>query len=127
MTVQYVGKIDRRIYATVAADILTPEVIITEERVEHIRERHPGDYERIAPFLQEAVEEPDYILADKALRTALVLKRVVKNGRRVQVVLRLHTPADTQGFKNSIISAWEISEARWENYLRNKTVLYKRE
>ena len=40
--VRYVGKIDREVYSCVAGDIVTDEVIITDERVQHIKERHPG-------------------------------------------------------------------------------------
>ena len=36
------GKIDREVYSCVAGDIVTDEVIITDERVQHIKERHPG-------------------------------------------------------------------------------------
>ena len=68
---------------------------------------------------------PDYILEDKNPNTALILKRVEVNGQRIQVVLRLHTSTDIEGFKNSIISAWEISENRWKNYITNKIILYK--
>ncbi len=121
----YVGKIDREIYKCVAKDITTDEVIITEERIAHIKEHHPGHYERIRPYLKAAVEEPDYILKD-AKNTGLVLKRTELEDIRIQTVLRLHTTSDKEGYKNSIISAWEISESRWENYINNKVILYKR-
>ena len=41
-----VGKIDQEIYQCITNDIVTDEVIITDERIEHIKERHPNDYER---------------------------------------------------------------------------------
>lgn len=34
---------------------------------------------------------------------------------------------DDPNYKNSVISCWEISEKRLQNYLRNKTILYKKE
>ena len=40
-----VGEIDRRIYKCITNDITTNEVIITDERIMHIKERHPDDYE----------------------------------------------------------------------------------
>ena len=39
--VKTVGRIDRKLYSCVAPDILTDEVVITDERIEHIKERHP--------------------------------------------------------------------------------------
>lgn len=58
--------------------------------------------------------------------TGLILKVVEENGKRIQLVLRLHTSNDKPGYKNSIISAWRISKTRWESYVRNKRILYKR-
>ena len=113
-------------YRCITANIAANEVIITDERIEHIRNHHPGHFELIEPFLEEAIASPDYILED-APNTGLILKAIEKNGLRIQMVLRVHTAADSPGFKNSILSAWKISEARWNNYLRNKKILYKSE
>ena len=113
-------------YRCVSPDIRTSEVIITEERIRHIQAHHPGHFEEIEPFLGEAIICPDYILED-APNTGLVLKWIEENGVRFQLVLRLHTSSDPNGRKNSIISAWKISESRWNNYVRNKKILYKSE
>lgn len=40
-----VGCIDAEIYSCITERITTSEVIITRERIAHIAERHPGDYE----------------------------------------------------------------------------------
>lgn len=125
--VQFVGRIDRELYSCVSEDITTDEVIITDERVQHIKDRHPGHYEKVRPFLQEAVAQPDYILADKAPHTGLILKQVEQNGERIQVVLRLHTSEDAPGFKNSVISAWGIRDKEYRRLVRNRKILYKRE
>ena len=124
---QTVGKINREIYRCIAENITTDEVVITEERIRHIRERHPGSLEKIEPCLQAALGHPDYILEDKNPNSGLVLKAVEENNVRFQMVLRIHTSADEPEYKNSIISAWVISESRWKNYVNNKKVLYKRE
>lgn len=42
---RYVGKIDKEKYRCITEDIVTDEVIITDERIGHIKERHPNDYE----------------------------------------------------------------------------------
>lgn len=125
--VRTVGHIDIEKYRCITDDIATDEVIITPERIQHIQERHPGDYEKIEQFLQMALEAPDYILEDKNPNTGLILKAIEEKGLRFQMVLRVQTSADNPAFKNSIISAWEISESRWKNYVNNKKILYKRE
>lgn len=43
VAVHSVGKINKDIYKCVMDDILTDEVIITDERIQHIKERHPND------------------------------------------------------------------------------------
>lgn len=123
-----VGKIDIEKYKCITNDITTDEVIITDERIQHIKDRHKGDYEEIQPYFQEILGCPDYILEDSSRKnTGLILKQLTENDLKVQMVLRLHTSTDEKGFKNSVISAWKISESRWKNYLKNKKVLYKSE
>lgn len=124
--VYFIGKLDKDLYSCITSDITTDEVIITAERIQHIKDHHPGHIEEIAPFLQMIISAPDYILKD-AVNTGLILKQIENRGTRIQIVLRLHTSTDAAGFKNSVISAWQISERRWNNYLRNKNILYKRE
>lgn len=123
--IHFIGKLDMSLYRCVSSRITTDEVVITDERIRHIHSRHPGHYDAIAPFLQMAIAKPDYILEDTPT-SGLILKMVENHGVRMQIVLRLHTAADTPEYKNSVISAWKISESRWNNYLRNKHILYKR-
>lgn len=118
--------LDKEIFACIAPNITTGEVIITDERIQHIKGHHPGHFEVIEPFLKAAIVSPDYILEDTS-NTGLILKSVQGAGLRLQMVLRVHTATDPAGFKNSVISAWKVSEARWNNYLRNKKILYKSE
>ena len=46
-SVYLVGKIDREIYKCITQNIITEEVIITDERIEHIKERHPITFDNI--------------------------------------------------------------------------------
>lgn len=67
-----IGRIDRNIYKCVTEDIITDEVIITDERIAHIQERHPNDYERYYKYLKEIVEHPQYIVETNKPYTALI-------------------------------------------------------
>ena len=71
-----VGYIDVEKYKMVSKHIQTAQVIITEERIRHIQERNPEDYERYAEYLKEIVEDPDYILEANKPNTAIILKEV---------------------------------------------------
>ena len=125
--VHSIGKIDREIYKCITEDIRTDEVIITDNQIQHIKDRHPEAYDKVLNNIQEAIRVPDYIIRDKHEYTGLVIKRIETESGILQVVLRLCTSEDEQGYKNSIISCWELSEKRLQNYLRNKEILYSRE
>lgn len=77
MNVHYIGKINRDIYKCITKDIANDDVIITDERIQHIKEHHPGHFEIVEPFLQNALEEPDYILEDSD-KSGLLLKKIEK-------------------------------------------------
>ena len=48
-----VGKLDKEIYSCITDDISVDEVIITDKQIQHIKERHPNDYERFAEFFPQ--------------------------------------------------------------------------
>ena len=121
-----VGHIDIETYRCITDDITTDEVVLTPERIQHIKNHHPGHFELIEPFLKETLEAPQYILED-APNTGLILKEIEEDGINIKVVLRIHTSNDPNGFKNSIISAWHIRDKEYRRLIRNKKILYKRE
>lgn len=125
--VHTVGKIDREIYKCVTEDIVTDEVIITDNQIQHIKDRHPKDYERFASYLGEIVKDPDYIIEATKPNTALILKSIKKEDEVFKTVLRLVTSTDSQDYKNSIITFMKIDEKEWNRLLRNKKILYKKE
>lgn len=123
-----VGRIDRKIYECITDDITTDEVIITEERIQHIVERHPNDYEQYYAYLKTVVEDPDYIIEANKPNTALILKEIIEsNERQFKTILRLKTSKDNKDFKNSIITFMKINEKEWSRLIRNKRILYKKE
>lgn len=126
-SVHPVTKLDIEKYKCVSENITTDEVIITDERIQHIKYRHPNDYERYAQYLPEIVGNPDYIIRDKRPYTAVVLKQIVENNERFRISLRLKTPNDNPDYKNSVLTFLKIREDEWERLVRNKEVLYKRE
>jgi hypothetical protein len=109
-------------------DITAAEVIITDERIAHIEKRHPGAYQKYAQHIPEILGGYDYILEDDLPNTVLLLKRLEDaEGTRIELVLRLHTSQDDPAFKNSVLSLWDIGEAKWGQYERMKKILDKRE
>ena len=122
-----VGKIDRNIYKCKTDDIVTEDVIITDERISHIKERHPNDYERYYKYMKEVIEKPDFIISGNKPNTALILKEFSYGDEQFKTILRLITSFDNTNFKNSIITFMKINNREWERLLRNKEILYKKE
>ena len=125
--VHTVGKIDREIYKCITADIRTDEVIITDNQIQHIKIRHPNDYERFSEYFGEIVSNPDFIVETSKPNTALILKEIFAENEQFKTVLRLATSADNKEYKNSIITFMKIDAKEWNRLLRNKTILYKKE
>lgn len=124
----FIGKINREIYKCISDDIQTEDVIITEERIQHIKERHPNDYERYCEFLKEIVEQPDYIVETNKSNTALILKEfAIENGETFKTIVWLITSTDDAEFKNSVITFMKINKKEWARLLKNKRILYKKD
>lgn len=124
--VQYIGKIDKHKFKLISEDITTEEVVLTDKQVEHIRERHPNDYERYFKYFKEIIENPDYIIRDEKPNTGFLLKEFVEDDKRFQLILRLHTSKDNPEYKNSIITFLKVSQKKYNQYLRNKEIVWKK-
>ena len=126
----YIGKIDVEKFKKISEHIITDDVIITDERIAHIQDRHPNDYERYYNYLKESVENPDYIIETNKPNSALLLKAFEngdKGDKQFKMILRLVTPEDNQQFKNSIITFMKINNKEWRRLINNKKILYKSE
>lgn len=122
-----IGHIQIEKYRAISPDIQTSEVVITDERIRHIQERHPNDFERYAGYLKEIVEFPDYILEANKPNTAFILKEIQSASEKFQLVLRLSVAGENPEYKNSIITFLKIDKKRFDRYLRTKKILYKSE
>lgn len=120
-----VGKIDIKIYNCITKDITTDEVIITDERIQHIKEHHPNNYEQYYSYMRSIIENPEYIIEANKPNTALILKSFSNGNETFKTVLRLITSSDNSKFKNSIITFMKINEKEWNRLLKNKKILYK--
>jgi hypothetical protein len=126
-SVRIIGKIDIEKYRVVSEEIRTDEVVITDERIQHIQERHPNDFERYSKYMADIVSDPQYILEANKPNTAFLLKEFEDAGEKFQLILRLAVEGDAPEHKNSIITFLRVEEKRYRRYLRTKKILYKSE
>lgn len=88
---QSVGKINKDIYKCITDYIVTDEVIITDNQMKHVLDRHPESYEKSMDNLRNAIADPDFIIEDKHPNTGLVVKKINEENSNVQIVLRICT------------------------------------
>ena len=125
-SITYLCNIPKEIYSVISKNICSDDVIITKKQIEHIKGRHPNDYEMYSKYFVQIIKEPDYILKDKRPNTALILGEIKDKSLNLKIVLRLITPEDSKGYKNSIITAQKINKNRYNQYLRNAEILYSK-
>lgn len=125
--IHIVGKINREIFKVVTSDIRTDEVIITAERIQHIKDNHPGDYEKFKDFIGNSLQNPEYIFASDEPNTALIVDSIKLNCESFAVVVKIKVSTDPKEYKNSILTLMSLSERKRKKYIRNKKILYKRE
>lgn len=106
---------------------MTDEVIITEEQIMHIGERHSEAYLDTMHYVTDILNNPDYIFRDRRPNTGLVVKKICNEKKSFLLVLKIITSDDNRDYKNSVITSWKITEKRLNNYIRNKDIIYKKE
>ena len=123
----YIGKIDKRIYSCITKDIRTDEVIITDNRIQHIIERRGQEfYDKYKNVFSEIISDPDYVFKDKMPNTAIAAKTFESENSSINIVLRLIVEREDETYKNSIITAIKESDKRFRQRIRNNDVLYKK-
>ena len=126
---RYLGRIDIEKYVNITTKkIVTDQVIITENRIQHIIERRGRKfYEKYAEKFVEIIEDPDYIFKDKLADSAILCKAFIEdNGSSINIVIRLSVEGDDPTHKNSIITAMIENNKRFAQRLRNNTPIYKK-
>lgn len=121
-----IGDLNKQIFENLQVHLLLSEVVITTERVNHIKIRHPNDYERYFELLKELIEDPDYIIEANKAFSFMLLKESSKNNLKVYAIVRIKCEFDNMDYKNSIITFLKTNDKEWKRILRNKKILYKK-
>ena len=121
-----IGKIDTEIYKEKFGQIQTDEVIVTNERIEHIKLRHPEDYALFEQYGRECIISPDMVISDeKNAGTAFLIKKLPDTN--LNVVLRLVLENEDSNLKNSVMTFWRIRERNLKKLINKNQLIYKKE
>lgn len=122
-----VGKLDKEKLGKYKENIITDDVILTDERIKHIQEHHPGDYEKYGIYATNVIKNPDYIIKDtKNLDTVLYMKTIEENRVNIQIVVRLNTNLKEIYKQNSILTLWKMRTKTYKQVIRNKEIIYEK-
>lgn len=69
----FLGNINLSILEKEFGKLQTSEIIITGERIAHIKERHLIDYELFETYGEQCVQNPDYIIRDSKNRNTVFM------------------------------------------------------
>ena len=120
------GNINLELLNNEFGKILTDEVIVTKERIEHIKNRHMQDFELFEKFGISTLQEPDEIIKDnKNKGTVFFIKKLPETN--LNVVVRLVLEGERTDYKNSIITFYRIRNKNLEKLGQKNKVLYIKE
>ena len=124
--IQSLGKINIQILEKEYGKIQTDEIIVTNERIIHIKERHPEDYKLFEKYGRESVSSPDLIIKDKKhCGTVFMVKKLSETN--LTVVVRVVLETDDSKLKNSVMTFYRIREKNLKKLIEKNSLLYKKE
>jgi len=105
-------------------DGIDQTVVLSDERIGHIMERHPGAYEQYGQYVSQTIEQPDYILEDmKNANTAAFIRHV--EGTNLNVIIKLAIQDNEAKMKSSVITLYPMSDKRLRRLINKSKVVYK--
>ncbi|WP_343843969.1 minor capsid protein [Faecalicatena contorta] len=124
--IRYLGRIDTTSLEKEFGKIRTDEIIVTNERLSHIKERHPEDYDLFEKYGKDSVENPDFVIKDgKHDGTVFMVKKMQETN--LNVVVRVVIETDKEGLKNSVMTFYRIRERNLRKLIDRNSLLYKKE
>ena len=120
------GNLDPTSLSAFFGQLQTTEVVVTAERIAHIKERHPEDFLLFEQYGRETVLSPDLIIRDdKHTGTIFAVKKLPDTN--LNVVVRLVLETDEVGLKNSIMTFYRLRERNLKKLIEKNQLLYTRE
>lgn len=120
------GNLDPSPLISTFGHLQTTEVVVTDERIAHIKERHTEDYLLFEQYGRESILSPDILIQDvKNVGTVFAVKRLPDTN--LNVVLRLVLDTDNPDFKNSVMTFYRIREKNLKKLMQKNPVLYIKE
>lgn len=122
-----IGKIDVNKLGKYKNLVTTDEVILTLERITHIKERRKEQFYELERYIKSVIENPDYILQEmEHTDTIIMLKEIIKDEMRIKMIVKL-TTSKQENRSNSIITFWKIRQRDYRKTIQKAKIIYYKE
>ena len=119
------GKIEKSIFYKEFGKIITDEIIITNERIDHIKSHHLEDYELFEKYSIKTIQNPDEIIKDMKNEGTVFFIKNLEN-TNLNIVIRLVLQTDNSKLKNSVMTFYRIRQKNLVKLEKKNKVLYKK-
>ena len=123
---RYIGNVDNKIFESEFGMLKTSEVVLTDERKEHIKIQHPNDFELFDQNCEEIIKHPHLVIKDEKNDNTIFMIRHIED-TNVNVVVKIATVDDEKHPKNSIMTSYRIRNRNVKKLKKKNKVLYKSE
>ena len=106
--------------------LATDELILTDERDAHIKQRHDQDYILFCQCVHEVIRMPDMILKDSKNQKSVFYIKYIEEAY-LCIVVRLSLEVEGTNRKNSIITSYLLGQKTLKRIKKNNKTLYNRE
>ncbi len=120
--IRSLGSIKEDVISKEFGQIQTNEIIVTNERETHIKERHSEDFELFEKYGDKAVTDPDYIIRDGKHDGTVFMVMKLPN-TNLNVVVRVALESESIGLKNSVMTFYRIRERNLKKLIEKNSVL----
>lgn len=120
------GRLNTRPLEAEFGKLKTDEIVLTDERLVHIKTRHLNDFGLFRQYGIETVLDPDWIIMDcKNKETVFMVKQLVDTN--VNVVVKLVLNSTAEDIKNSVMTFYRLRDRNLKKLAKNNKVLYRKE
>lgn len=124
--IQWLGKLDVDLLQAEFGIIQTEELIVTGERLTHIRMQHPDDMELFEKYGADVVRTPDFIIKDiRHTGTIFIIKRFPDTN--LNLVVRVALKSDSNELKNSVMTFYRIRDSNLKKLIKKNKLIYHKE
>ena len=123
---ELLGSINTKLLEKEFSNIKTAETVVTAERLNHIKLRHPQDYDFFIKYGKLNIEKPDLIIKDgKNNNTVFMIKKI--DDTNLNVIIKLSLVEDIAHPKNSVMTFYRIRDKNLNKLISKNKLLYNKE